>query len=260
MRRHQILASPGVYEALQILYNSPGKEALIDEAIEALSHDVPKEQAKNAIKQLKEIWFLEQPAHSELVRITEDGIEAYLLARVINGDTIDSVLNQLSKLFYTRFSLITEDITGTFIEMLRNQPYLKELYICSPWIRLRANHRSDLDKILGKTKTVVRVITRMPGSESPVFRQQINETLRWLREKGAEIVSNPNLHTKLYIAVGKTGQTAIFGSENLTGAKNIELGIKIDDETIVAKLLLYWLDIYNQCVLIEEDKLLDRDS
>ena len=258
MRRHQILAKNGAYEILQILYNLPGKEARLDEVVRMTSHDIPEAEAIEVTQQLKDIWFLEQPPRSEFLRITEDGIEAYLLTRVINGDTLDSVLTQLSKLFYSRFSLIMEDITGCFIDTLRNFPALKEIYICSPWIRLRDSHLSDLETILNKDKTIIRVITKIPDLEFPTFRQQILNTLSWLKGKGAEIVSHPALHTKLYIAVGKTGQTAIFGSENLTGAKNIELGIKINDETIVAKLLLYWLEIYNQCTLIEEEKLFGR--
>jgi hypothetical protein len=259
LRRHQILARNGAYEILQILYNCPGNEARLDEVIQVISHDIAEDEAIEVVQQLKGIWFLEQPPHSEFLRITEDGIEAYLLTRVINGDTLDSVLTQLSKLFYSRFSLIMEDITGCFIDTLRNFPALKEIYICSPWIRLRDTHLSDLETILNKDKKIViRVITRIPDLEFSTFRQQILKTLSWLKGKGAEIVGHPALHTKLYIAVGKTGQTAIFGSENLTGAKNIELGIKINDETIVAKLLLYWLEIYDQCSLIEEEKLFGR--
>jgi len=255
LRRHQIVANNGAYELLQVLYNRRGKEARLDELVRVLSHDIPEADTIEVLQELKDIWFIEQPLHSEFLRITEDGIEAYLLTRVINGDTLDSVLTQLSKLFYSRFSLIMEDITGCFIDTLRNFPALREIYICSPWIRLLETHLLDLETILRKDKPIIRVITRLPGLEFATFRQQIFNTLRWLKGKGAEIVSHSALHTKLYIAVGKTGQTAIFGSENLTGAKNIELGIKINDEAIVAKLLLYWLEIYDQCTFIEEDKL-----
>jgi len=250
--RHQILGRNGAYEILRFLYIHPNLTQ--EEVISYLESDaLPKEEIERRIRELKEVWFVEQPPRSDFLRITEDGTEAYLLAKVINGDTLESVVNQLSSLRYTRFSLITEDITGCFIDILKSIQDLKEIYICSPWIRLTNRHLSDLAKVLENVR--VRVITRPPPIEPAPWKDQVLKTLNWLRERGAELVGHPAVHTKLYIAIGRDYRVAIFGSENLTSAKNIELGIRVSEDGIISKLLLYWLDIYNECKVIEEEEL-----
>ena len=50
-----------------------------------------------------------------------------------------------------------------------------------------------------------------------------------LRKEVQKLFGIPNLHTKLFIVFGKEFQTAIFSSENLAGAKNVELGIWVSD-------------------------------
>lgn len=250
--RHQILGRNGAYEILRFLYIHHSLTQ--EEVVSYLESDaLPKEEIEQRIRELKEVWFVEQPPRSDFLRITEDGTEAYLLAKVINGDTLESVVNQLSSLRYTRFSLITEDITGFFIEILKSIEDLREIYICSPWIRLTSRHLSNLAEVLQNAR--VRVITRPPSFELAPWREQILKTLNWLRKLGAELVGHPAVHTKLYIAIGRNYRVAIFGSENLTSAKNIELGIRVSEDGIVNKLLLYWLDIYNKCKVIEEEEM-----
>ena len=78
-----------------------------------------------------------------------------------------------------------------------------------------------------------------------LWKQQIAKTLIWFKERKADIVCHPNLHTKLYIIWSKERQVAIFGSENLTGVRNIELGIYVDDPVITNKLYRYWIEIYD---------------
>jgi hypothetical protein len=72
-------------------------------------------------------------------------------------------------------------------------------------------------------------------------------TVRELKALGAQVMIHRKLHAKLYISEpGPLGGThyAVFGSENLTGANNIELGIKVEsDNEILSKLSAFFLDI-----------------
>lgn len=65
------------------------------------------------------------------------------------------------------------------------------------------------------------------------------------------------LHTKLYIRdPGTAGgfSQAIFGSENLTSKRNIELGIRITNDTVIInKLITYFFDLYQECKPFKED-------
>lgn len=63
------------------------------------------------------------------------------------------------------------------------------------------------------------------------------------------------LHTKLYCAFGGNWHSALFGSENLTEAGNVELGIRVDDEQMTQKLLSYFNRIYSHSIEIAKDEL-----
>jgi hypothetical protein len=82
------------------------------------------------------------------------------------------------------------------------------------------------------------------------------ETIKILKQIGAEIVVNPRLHAKLYMSEpGPLGGShyAIFGSENLTGRGNIELAIKIEnDNEILRKLNQYFYEIWQESQILKE--------
>lgn len=256
LKRHQILGKEGAFEILEYLYIH--KESLENEIIDYLGGYFGKNEIAERISELRKIWFIEVVPKTQKLRITDDGKEAYLLARVINGEALDSFINQLSRLAYRRFSLIMEDITGHFLSIIRTISNVQEIYMCSPWIRLPADDLKDFEKLLEKSenKISINLITLPPqeikqSTPWETWTKQIMDTLRWFYVKGAEIVAHPDLHTKLYIVIARDTQLAIFGSENLTGAGNIELGIKITDESVVKKLLTYWQNIYNECRIVD---------
>ena len=105
-------------------------------------------------------------------------------------------------------------------------------------------------------KVDIIVIARPLLPRHPNY-EQFKEVFVNLIKLGAEIVVHEKLHSKLYIrdpgAAGGLNQ-AIFGSENLTSKRNIELGIRITNDTVmINKLIRYFFDIYQQCQPFEED-------
>jgi len=258
LRNHQIIGKLGAYEILELidLKRNLAEPIIIDELLTMLS---PKE-TRQLIDELCSIGFARRTTRFEYLEITDIGREAYLLAKVINGASLDSVVDQLSRLQATRYSLLTQDICGCFLLFLKNKYDVEEIDICSPWIRLSSDYLSDLEAIthrgLGKIK--LRVITRPPSElgESPkLWREQVIRTLVWFRSHNAELLKIKRLHTKLYCVVGKNWQTAFFGSENLTEAGNIELGIRVDDEVMTKRLLSYFSRIYSYSDEISENEL-----
>jgi len=82
------------------------------------------------------------------------------------------------------------------------------------------------------------------------------ESLEWLRDHGAEVVLHRSVHTKLYIRQpGPAGGPlmAIIGSENLTGARNLELGLRInEDAALIGNLINYFYTVYGDCKPMEQ--------
>jgi len=256
---YKILAKEGSYETLTFL-DVHGK-SILEELLGYMARSgFIRDEIEERVVELERIGFVARcPSKKELVpiyRLTSEGKEALSLVNVINGESLSSILGIMTVLRSSLFSLITHDITNYFIDDLACRRDFSDVYICSPWIRLLPVALNDFGHILESSRKLTKstprlhVITR-PFSETLIgapqqgWTKQIRDTLLWFKERGAEIVYTPNLHTKLFIIFGKGFQTAIFGSENLTGAKNIELGIRITDSVIVHKLYIYWEDIYN---------------
>jgi hypothetical protein len=264
IRNHQIIGKLGAYEILELIdRNRNLTEPLI---AEELSKILPSKETKGLISELSSIAFVRRVPRYEYLELTDIGREAFLLTKVINGASLDSVVNQLSRLQANRYSLITQDICGCFLDLLRNRSNIEEVCICSPWVRLGDDSLADLKTIIRKSfdRIGFRVITRPPSElkESPrPWREQILKTLMWFKEHDAELLKLRRLHTKLYCAVGKNWQTALFGSENLTEAKNIELGIRVDDEVMTKRLINYFNHIYSYCdEILEEELLVNKED
>ena len=262
MKKHQILGKPGAYEVLQFLethHDSPRDQLVF--YIEKIG--VMEEDINERLDDLQKIGFVHKrfsrTKRTDLFRITDEGLEALLLVDVINGTCLSSVLDRLPSLSRKSFGLITSDITGYLLETLTYLNDFLYLYLCSPWIRLRNGDLDSLDYAFRRAQRMTGVYPRVSIITRPMernetlqedkrgiaWKQQIARTLLWFKERKADIVGHPNLHTKLYIIWGKERQVAIFGSENLTGVRNVELGIYVDDPVIINKLYRYWIEIYD---------------
>lgn len=257
LKHHQILAKEGAYEILHFVYDR--RECNTSEIFEAFSNDYSYEQIDEVIRSLESIFFLERMGES--LRITEDGSEGFLLLKVINGASLDSIIDQLTVTTRRRWSLITRDITGAFFRMLSDVTNIKAVLICSPWIRLNDPQLNLLFDLQQKNRAKVSVITRsvslLKKDDNASWRNAVMSTLIWLVKNGVEIVQHPNLHAKLYIIESSSYSSAIFGSENLTSAGNIELGIEITDESIIKRLISYWEDTFSQSKPLVVDELIE---
>jgi hypothetical protein len=273
-RPYKIVAKEGSYETLKFL-DVHGKSSLEELLVYMERSGFFVDEIKERTVELEGIGFIARnpwKKKSRLsYRLTTEGKEAVSLVDVINGDPLSSILDRITYLRTSVFTLITHDITNYFIDDLACRRDFSEVFICSPWIRLLPDALNDMGHILESAQKLTKsnprlhVITR-PISETPtgtsekLWEKQIRATLLWFKKRGADIVCIPNLHTKLFIVFGKEFQTAIFGSENLTGAKNIELGLRITDSVIVNKLYIYWEDIYNspKSAELKEEDLIGR--
>ncbi len=189
------------------------------------------------------------------------GRKVTLLLRALNEDEdMGDVFRQLTYLYPSLrlYELITESITDYFIDGLYAMPDFLRVCICSPWIRLDEHHIRKIKTAIGKASKQyanlqILVITLPLGRYRDV---KATETVRALRQLGADIVVNSRLHAKLYISEpGPYGghHYAIFGSENLTGRGNIELAIKIEsDNEILKRLNLYFSEIWQNSEILKE--------
>ncbi len=118
------------------------------------------------------------------------------------------------------------------------------IYLCSPWF----TEVPSLSRILrrkAKAATLFEVLSRWPTSKEHA------EMLTSLKQSGAKIRTNPNLHAKLYILDGYTASFAIFGSANLTRqawGRSLELGILVRDRPFIDKLKrVFWYHLKPLC-------------
>lgn len=193
--------------------------------------------------------------------ISSLGKKATLLLRAINEkEELSEIFRKLTYLYpqLRPYELLTSNITDFFIDNLSHRTDFIRVYICSPWIRLEQEQ-------LGKVKqAILRAKNRYQSIQIFVITLPINryrdkkalETLRELKQLGAEIMTHEKLHAKLYISEpGPHGgiHYAIFGSENLTGRRNIELGVKIEnDNEILRKLTEFFFDIQEESEILKE--------
>lgn len=176
----------------------------------------------------------------------------------LNGGSLSYVFDKLNQIFpsLTRYEIVTDGMTDVFISGLNSKPDFRRLFICSPWIGLNNKRKAKLASAIYKAesnfnnKVSITVITRPISSEDPSYDKFL-DSFRFLISMGAEIVLNKSLHSKLFIRdPGVKGglRLCIVGSENLTRSHNIELGIKItNDSQMHTKLIRYFYSIYSRC-------------
>ncbi len=190
------------------------------------------------------------------------GTKVTLLLKAVNEERgLSKVFRELTYLYpeLKPYELLTEDITGYFIDSLLLNPTFIRIYICSPWIRLDQDHLEKIKQAFSKAKLKyenleILVITK--PREAYNNWKGSEETFKVLKDLGAKIVINKKLHAKLYInEPGPYGgiHYAIFGSENLTGRRNIELAMKVEnDNEILNKLIRFFFEIQEESKILEE--------
>lgn len=193
--------------------------------------------------------------------ISSLGKKVTLLLHAINEkEQLSEVFRKLTYLYphLKPYELLTSNITDFFVDSLSYRTDFIRLYVCSPWIRLG---QEQLRKV---KQAILRATGIYPSIQIFIITLPINRyrdkiaigTLRELKQLGAEIMTHDKLHAKLYISEpGPRGgiHYAIFGSENLTGRRNIELGIKIEnDNELLGKLTSFFRDIQEEARILEE--------
>lgn len=194
--------------------------------------------------------------------ISSLGKKVTLLLRGINNDSnIYDLFSQLTNLYPDSrpYELVTENITDYFIDSIQRNSDFIRLLICSPWIRLDKAHLDILQRSVTKASKMYKnlqiVVITKPKHGYNNWKASI-ETFKVLRSLGAEILNHTKLHTKLYISEpGPYGGAhyAILGSENLTGRRNIELAIRIEnDNDMLRKLNQYFYEISQESEILKE--------
>lgn len=190
------------------------------------------------------------------------GKKVVILLRCINGDCSNiDLFNELTSLQPESrpYELITESVTDYFIDSINRHCDFIRVRICSPWIRLSNGHLGQLTEAVAKARRMYNnleiLVISQPKEGYRNWKASIL-TFKTLKDLGATIVTNSELHTKLYISEpGPYGGShyAILGSENLTGRGNIELAIRIEhDNEILRKLNLYFDEIKEKSDLLTE--------
>jgi len=189
--------------------------------------------------------------YGERIGLTTYGIRTALLLEAINGGDLRDVFRRLGRYdsALRMYELVREGMTTQFLSSINNRPGFSRLYFCSPWIGLDARQISMLTHAViqserfGSAPELI-VITRPADVDG-----RAPDTLKPFRDLGASIFLNSRLHTKLYIREpDKSGgySMAIVGSQNLTRSQYLELGIRINaDSVMVNQLIAYFLELCN---------------
>jgi hypothetical protein len=197
------------------------------------------------------------------VSISTAGQKCTLLLKAVNGAAdLPDTFNRLTVLFpqVQQYYLIEGNVTDYVVDTLNARRDFIRLYICSPWIRLREPYFSRLSSAVEACRIAypqlqIFVIT-LPLDRYNDAHAVL--TLRNLQALGATVMTHRKLHAKLYVSQpGPLGgsQYAVVGSENLTGANQIELAIKIENENeMLGRLVQFFLEIEAESTLLQELK------
>lgn len=252
-----IVGQAGVYQLLEEILN---RQEVPENDIALLAADRGVASVEKLMDDLVQRMLIQKAG--SVFYLTDQGRRVWHLMRGINGANIADVIHHLTLLdpHLRPYEIVREGMTAQFITGLLSQPDFKRIFICSPWLHIRDKLLRKFYRALyiaqEKAKVEVIVISR-PLDKRASGYQAFLDTFRVLKGIGADIVTHANLHAKLYIRdQGPRGglRLALFGSENLTGSSNIELGIRIrNDNLIINKLISNFFDIYNMCQPYEEE-------
>ncbi len=248
-----VVAQPGVYRLVSETYKAA--KALVPPVFDEMCRSAAIDEA--ALRALFEAGLFYKTPGS--IGVTTFGQRVTLLLRALNGDEeLASLVQRLGHLYpeLKPYDLVTNRVTDYVLEVFELRRDFIRLYICSPWIRLEQRQWDKLRAAVWgareKYSDVQLLVITQPerGYKDKYAWQRTVEEFRLL---AAQVVFNERLHAKLYISEpGPKGGThyAVFGSENLTGAGNVELAIKVEnDNEILAKLTAFFLDIQAQSQL-----------
>ena len=240
------LGSTGVYESLRALNEDP-RGALESIEYRALMESLGVTDAAHLLHELEGLGLLTRVGTS--VGLSAKGTKTTLLLQALNGDDLSSALRRLKELdgSLVNYSLVREGMTTGFFKSLVNQPNVGRLYICSPWINLTSIEERYLKTaILSRRRRrrdpEIQVITRPDDG-----RGTRADNLAPFLDLGASVFLHKKLHAKLYIREPDSAGgyiMAVVGSQNLTRSKYLELGIRIEsDSVIIGKLISYFYNI-----------------
>lgn len=120
-----------------------------------------------------------------------------------------------------------------------------EILISSPWITYIVDELSNFKNVNGKKKITFKIITRLLKEDIEKGITMLDK-FRILKEYGAEIRYNNNLHAKI-VVLDKS--VAIISSANLTntGLKvNYEAGICLRDKYMANDVANFFYDAWNE--------------
>lgn len=247
----RLLTQSGVIGSLQRLGAEPNRAYSRDE-LEALVGSVQADQPNLVVDTLLSHSLI--VAYGGRLGLSTAGQRASLLLEAFDGGDIEDVCRRLRRLsgHPEMYQLVQEGMTTAFFESLIERPGFQRLFICSPWINPTERDASKLRwAILRALESQedapeILVIARPRDMWPP----GMGNGLKVLREVGAQISLNRKLHTKLYIREpDRRGGVpmAVVGSQNLTRATNIELGIRINgDSRLIDQLIRYFLELMNR--------------
>lgn len=192
---------------------------------------------------LKHGWLKERKSE---IFLSEKGREKLLLFKVaMEQESPDTLYEIFKTQIYEKFQILANrNLTNDFFEQIDNVELedLNSIFICSPWIGLTDDQLDILLNLKNENVNIFIIIRPIEGEKTNIlnthnFFIKNNFNLYYYKTK-------PKLHTKLYIIKKNNYQNiAIFGSENLTNAKNEELGMIIRDRDFTEELEDYFIEL-----------------
>lgn len=186
--------------------------------------------------------------------LTSLGFRSCLLLEGLNGADLGRIYRRLvATSSARRYTLVRQGMTRGFLRSLHKRPDFRRVYLCSPWINLQLDEQRWLQHaiVAGSNETngpELLVLTR------PEKGSRVNSPagVTPLRDLGATVFLHRGLHAKLYIrepGINGGYSMAIVGSQNLTRAKYLELGIKIEaDDRLIRSLIQLFIHISHHSV------------
>lgn len=189
----------------------------------------------------EEFWELDEMNSYEIVekrteflkKITaiDESITAGKLYITRHGKTWFDLLTELN-LPVQRIEpleIVSKDIPGKFFMLFKRRGKdVKRLVIVSPWISSKLVRR--ISRLIKRFSITTYVFTRSPDPKSRAHKTSLN----LLKDAGATVYINENIHSKLYLCETKAEKAddsfGIISSANLTRNarhKNVEVGIVI---------------------------------